>query len=382
MPSLFYAGQPDYIEKLNTLATAASMTNGTVAASFLSLAVTGTATAASFVGPLAGNASTATTLATARNINGVAFNGSADITVAAAAGTLTGTTLAANVVNASISSIVPYGGAALYIGDGTQAQVVIARGPGSGVNNGAAFIVQNGGAPLIALGNKSALVGGAYDATPLLYGNAPIEVNQALNVTGSISATGNVTANGSSMVLISGGNVGEINATATEVKINTSSAGLPVIIQTGSVTRAYFSSTGLSVAGSISATTYLTVGSGTGNPSAAINGAASGTSGGASLVVQNAGNPIVGIGNKSALLGGAYDATPMLYGNAPIEVNQALNVTGSISATSYVEGAEQAAPAAPAANGYRIFAQDNGAGKTQLMVIFASGAAQQIAIEP
>lgn len=60
----------------------------------------------------------------------------------------------------------------------------------------------------------------------------------------------------------------------------------------------------------------------------------------------------------------------------------ALSVTGSISATSYIEGAEQTAPAAPAANGYRIFAQDNGAGKTQLMVIFASGAAQQIAIEP
>lgn len=58
------------------------------------------------------------------------------------------------------------------------------------------------------------------------------------------------------------------------------------------------------------------------------------------------------------------------------------DVTGSISATDFIAGAEQTAPAAPAANGYRIFAQDNGAGKTQLMVIFASGAAQQIAIEP
>lgn len=105
MPSLFYAGQPDYIEKLNTLATAASMTNGTVAASFLSLAVTGTATAASFVGPLTGNASTATTLATARNINGVSFNGSADITVTAAAGTLTGNTLAAGVTASSLTSV-------------------------------------------------------------------------------------------------------------------------------------------------------------------------------------------------------------------------------------------------------------------------------------
>ncbi len=48
----------------------------------------------------------------------------------------------------------------------------------------------------------------------------------------------------------------------------------------------------------------------------------------------------------------------------------------------YFAGTEQTAPAAPAANGYRMFAQDNGAGKTQLMVIFATGAAQQIAIEP
>lgn len=59
-----------------------------------------------------------------------------------------------------------------------------------------------------------------------------------------------------------------------------------------------------------------------------------------------------------------------------------LSVTGSISATDFIAGAEQTAPSAPAANGYRIFAQDNGAGKTQLMVIFATGAAQQIAIEP
>lgn len=56
----------------------------------------------------------------------------------------------------------------------------------------------------------------------------------------------------------------------------------------------------------------------------------------------------------------------------------ALNYTSS----GYVEGAEMTAPAAPAANGYRIYAEDNGAGKTRLMVLFASGAAQQIAIEP
>jgi hypothetical protein len=41
-----------------------------------------------------------------------------------------------------------------------------------------------------------------------------------------------------------------------------------------------------------------------------------------------------------------------------------------------------AAPAAPAANKVRIYAVDNGSGKTQLMALFATGAAQQIAIEP
>jgi len=62
---------------------------------------------------------------------------------------------------------------------------------------------------------------------------------------------------------------------------------------------------------------------------------------------------------------------------AGIQVIAADGTTGA-----FLSGVEQTAPAAPAANGYRIFAQDNGAGKTQLMVIFSSGAAQQIAIQP
>jgi hypothetical protein len=49
---------------------------------------------------------------------------------------------------------------------------------------------------------------------------------------------------------------------------------------------------------------------------------------------------------------------------------------------SYQEMSEMTAPAAPAANSVRIYAVDNGSGKTQLMALFATGAAQQIAIEP
>ena len=47
-----------------------------------------------------------------------------------------------------------------------------------------------------------------------------------------------------------------------------------------------------------------------------------------------------------------------------------------------LELAEMTAPGAGAVNTVRIYAVDNGAGKTQLMAIFNTGAAQQLAIQP
>jgi hypothetical protein len=43
---------------------------------------------------------------------------------------------------------------------------------------------------------------------------------------------------------------------------------------------------------------------------------------------------------------------------------------------------EMTAPSAPSANRVRFYAEDNGSGKTRLMALFATGAAQQVAIEP
>lgn len=51
-----------------------------------------------------GNAGTATALATARNINGVAFDGTANITVTAAGATLSGSTIAAGMLGTSAST--------------------------------------------------------------------------------------------------------------------------------------------------------------------------------------------------------------------------------------------------------------------------------------
>lgn len=63
-----------------------------------------------------------------------------------------------------------------------------------------------------------------------------------------------------------------------------------------------------------------------------------------------------------------------------------INTTFPASAIDLDAGAmtmkEMSAPGAPAANSAVIYVVDNGSDKTQLMVRFASGAAQQIAIEP
>ena len=54
---------------------------------------------------VSGNAGTATKLATTRNINNVPFDGTANITVTADAGTLTGTTLKSTVTGSSLTSV-------------------------------------------------------------------------------------------------------------------------------------------------------------------------------------------------------------------------------------------------------------------------------------
>jgi hypothetical protein len=65
-------------------------------------------------GSLTGNADTATVLATARAINGVNFNGSAPITITAAAGTLTGGALASGVTTSSLGSFGTLGAVVLF----------------------------------------------------------------------------------------------------------------------------------------------------------------------------------------------------------------------------------------------------------------------------
>ena len=133
----------------------------------------GTITADQFIGPLTGNvtaisgtstfynlvanniqgftfsglAAQASTLTPGRAINGVQFNGSQDITVTAAAGTLSGATLASGVVNSSLTSVGTLAGvsvtdAGTTIGDAGEIHLFInGNSPTLAITNGLGFTI-------------------------------------------------------------------------------------------------------------------------------------------------------------------------------------------------------------------------------------------------
>ena len=69
-------------------------------------------------------------------------------------------------------------------------------------------------------------------------------------------------------------------------------------------------------------------------------------------------------------------------GLGTVTPDERLHVVGNAKVSGFIEGIEVLPPVSPAANGYRIYAEDSGGGKTRLMVLFATGAAVQLAIEP
>ncbi len=108
-----------------------------------------------------GNAATATKFATARNINGVAFDGSADITITANASTLTGTSLPNTVTGSSLTSV---GTITAGIWSGTT--IALAKG-GTGATTAAAALTNLGAE---ASANKSTATDlGSTNPSDILY---------------------------------------------------------------------------------------------------------------------------------------------------------------------------------------------------------------------
>lgn len=106
--SLFLSGNLDVTGNIviggNITITGNVAVTGNITAALVTSTFSGNLTG-NVTGNLTGLASSASVLNPGRTINGVAFDGSTNITVTAAAGTLTGTTLAANVVTSSLTSV-------------------------------------------------------------------------------------------------------------------------------------------------------------------------------------------------------------------------------------------------------------------------------------
>lgn len=125
---------------------------------------------------ISGNAGTATALQTARAINGVSFDGTAAITVTAAAGTLSGATLAAGVTASSLTSV------------GTIA---------TGVWSGTAIAVAKGGT-----GSAFFTVAGPSTTRTYTFPDAAATIartDAAQTFTGDQTFSGNIVSNGSAI---------------------------------------------------------------------------------------------------------------------------------------------------------------------------------------
>lgn len=130
--------------------TASSLTAGDYSSKITSgtytINISGTA------GSTTGNAVTATALQTARTINGVSFDGTANITVTVAAGTLSGTTLASGVTTSSLTSV------------GTLANLTVTN-PITGSISGASGSTTGNAATATALQTARTINGITFDGT-------------------------------------------------------------------------------------------------------------------------------------------------------------------------------------------------------------------------
>lgn len=109
-------------------------------------------------------------------------------------------------------------------------------------------------------------------------------------------------------------------------------------------------------AGRIFAGTSITVGTGAASATnqVIIDGGASGADAGSAVIARNGGSSIIGIGNYSAMFGGAYDATPAIYAAARIRIEAPVRVNSSAAASSSITGAAVIGDGATAATNVGI----------------------------
>ena len=276
---------------------------------------------------------------------------------------------------ATFTALSTNGTADAIFGSNTTNSSVNVLGSNAGVAGGTAVVVRNNGTSIISFGNKSSILGTAYDATPYIFGNAQIEFSQGIKLPGQMEST---VATGTAPLLVASttkvanlnadlldgsdwtappaiGSVTPAAATFTSVSysgqltstVATGTAPLVVTSTTkvanlnvdlldgadwaspaalGTTTPAAATFTALTTNG----TANVNLGTDSTNSTVNVRGSNSGTNGGTGVSIRNNNVAILNLGNKSAVNGGAYDATPYILGNATIEVGSAMKFLSTV----------------------------------------------------
>jgi hypothetical protein len=294
---------------------------------------------------ITGNAGTATKLATARKINTVDFDGSADITVTAAAGTLTGTSLNSTVTGSSLTSV------------GTLTNLTVTNAIAGSITGNAATVTTNANltGPITSSGNTTSVASQTGTGTKFVMDTSPTLVTPTLGVATATSvngltptalATGFTIAGGttSKTLTVSGdatvsgtntgdqttitGNAGTATKLATVRKINTvdfdGSADITVTAAAGTLTGTSLNSTvtGSSLT-SVGTLTNLTV----------TNAIAGSITGNAATVTTNANltGPITSSGNTTSVASQTGTGTKFVMDTSPTLVTPTLGVATATS---------------------------------------------------
>ena len=288
----------------NNLASNAAINNGQLANSSMTLGSTilslgGTVTsvtglnslsATNITGNLIGNSSTATKLASPRRINGVSFDGSSDIYITSDVSTLSGTSLASNVVNSSLSTV---GTITSGVWSGT---VIGSNVGGAGNVNG------------ILKSNGSGIVTAAIPGTDF---QSPITLTTI--------GTGAATLSGTTLNIPTVSS--NVNASTISGTVAVANGGTGVTSSTGNGSVALSNSpsfTGIPTAPTATAGTNTTQLATTEFVTSAISTA--------NATISNLTGPIVSVGNTTSIASQTGSGTTFVMNNSPTLVTPILGV--------------------------------------------------------
>ena len=382
--------------KLATIATANKVSNSATTATNANTASAivardasgdfsaGIITATGFSGPLSGNASTATLAATAtklaatKNINGIAFDGSSDITVTADAGTLSGTTLKSTVVSSSLTSVGtltnltvtnPIAGSITGNAANVSGTVALLNG-GTGATTAAAALTNLGAAPVASPTFTGTVTSPIYASAPQALTAGPtinwdpangLNASVILNQNSTLNFTSNPPAGSYGTLIVTQDATGSrtitLPSTANKVlgSTSTTTITLSTAANTKDILNFYYDGTncywnvgqGYGTAAASSTTNLATSVTGTlpvangGTGAATLTGYVKGT--GTTAMTASASIPVADVTGAAPLASPVFSGTPSLPTGTTGVTQGAMTNNTTLATTAYADAAAGAA---------------------------------------